>query len=72
MQVVHKHIVNKCGLDLDLETSHFTHWLKDMAHCTLEFMSAPMLGAIFGMIVEAIQEEKTNTVEAFSWFRFDH
>lgn len=50
MHVVHKHIVNKCGLDLDPETSHFTHWLEDMSHCTSVFIPAPMLGAIFGII----------------------
>lgn len=46
--VVHKHI-NKCGLYLDPEISHFTHWLEDMSNCTL-FIPAPMLGAIFGII----------------------
>lgn len=49
MHVVHKHIVNKCGLDLDPETSHFTHWLEEMSYCTSEFIPAPMLGAIFGI-----------------------
>lgn len=41
MHVVHKHIVNKCGLDLDTETSHFTYWLEDMSYCTSELFSAP-------------------------------
>lgn len=50
MHVVHKHIVNKCGLDLAPETSHFTHWLEDMSQCTSVFIPAPMLGAIFGII----------------------
>lgn len=50
MHVVHKHVVNKCGLDLDPETSHFTHWLEDMSHRPSVFIPAPMLGAIFGII----------------------
>lgn len=63
MHSVHKYVVNKCRFDLEPETSRFAchlwHWRTFLIALQLVIFSASMLDTISYVLLETIQQEKT-------------